>query len=59
MTLIDRDELLEQLWRSDVSSREKIDEIIRNRPVVATTEERIIVTFKHGYQVMECRGLTP
>lgn len=30
--LIDRKELLEILWRSDVSSREKIDEIVRRMP---------------------------
>lgn len=30
--LIDRKELLETLWRSDVSSREKIDEIVRRMP---------------------------
>lgn len=34
MKLIDRDELLEILWRSDVSSREEIDEIVRSQPAI-------------------------
>ena len=34
MKLIDGDELLEILWRSDVSSREKIDEIVRSQPEI-------------------------
>ncbi len=33
--LIDRDELIETLVRSDVSSREKIVEIVYNQQVVA------------------------
>ena len=34
MKLINGDELLEILWRSDASSREKIDKIVRNQPEI-------------------------
>jgi len=33
--LINRDELIEEIWRKDVSSREKIAAIIENQRVVA------------------------
>lgn len=34
MRLIDADELVEHLWRDDVSSREKIVKIVESRPSV-------------------------
>lgn len=40
MKLIDGDELLEILWRSDISSREKIDEIVRSQPEIKDTNTR-------------------
>ena len=40
MKLIDGDELLEILWRSDVSSREKIDEIVRSQPEIKDKNTR-------------------
>lgn len=38
--LIDRDELIEVLARSDVSTREKIAEIVQKQPVVAVAAPR-------------------
>jgi hypothetical protein len=38
--LIDRDELIEVLARSDVSTREKIAEIVQKQPVVAVAVQR-------------------
>ena len=35
INLIDRDELIEVLFRSDCSTREKIEEIVESQPVVA------------------------
>lgn len=38
--LIDRDELIEVLVRSDVSTREKIEEIVQTQPVVAVAVKK-------------------
>ncbi len=42
MRLIDADELTEKMWRSDCSSREKIDDLIRTMPTVLTDEMKPI-----------------
>ena len=48
MKLIDADELLECLWREDVSSREKIAEIVNRQPIIAYAKLRteIVITQK-------------
>lgn len=39
MRLIDADELIEHLWRDDVSSREKIVSIVERRPTIDIESE--------------------
>ena len=48
MKLIDADELLECLWREDVSSREKIAEIVNRQPIIAYAKIKteIVITQK-------------
>ena len=48
--LIDADALKEKIWRSDVSTREKISDIIDNAPTVDTyTEDIVKMAIKAGY----------
>ena len=54
--LIDRGELLETLWRSDVSTREKIDAIVRNQSAAYPPNEKT-ARWIYGYcdiQRMRC-----
>ena len=48
MKLIDADELLECIWREDVSSREKIVEIVNRQPIIAYAKIKteIVITQK-------------
>ena len=50
MRIIDADELLERIWRSDVSSREKIADIINSTPTLihAATREELFSAMLRG-----------
>lgn len=46
--LIDRDELIEILYRSDCSTREKIADVVYSQPVVAVVKPRFEIEMMMG-----------